>query len=93
MHSTGTMRSEADGIQWEALNVFQLTDPGVGLAAGVGLFLAFWSWVGFEAVPNYAEESRDPKRDMPKGIITAMLVLLLISGENVDGEPSSRVGP
>ena len=54
--------SEADGIQFESLNVFQLTDPGVGLAAGVGLFLAFWSWVGFEAVPNYAEESKDPKR-------------------------------
>jgi amino acid transporter len=58
----GSGGSEADGIQWEALNMFQLTDPGVGLAAGVGLFLAFWSWVGFEAVPNYAEESRDPKR-------------------------------
>ena len=42
----GSGGSEADGIQWEALNVFQLTDPGVGLAAGVGLFLAFWSWVG-----------------------------------------------
>ncbi len=58
----GSGGSDADGIQWEALNMFQLTDPGVGLAAGVGLFLAFWSWVGFEAVPNYAEESRDPKR-------------------------------
>ena len=58
----GSGGSEADGIQWESLNMFQLTDPGVGLAAGVGLFLAFWSWVGFEAVPNYAEESRDPKR-------------------------------
>src|SRR5829696_3876329 len=33
-----------DGIQFESLNVFQLTDPGVGLAAGVGVFLAFWSW-------------------------------------------------
>jgi hypothetical protein len=30
----GAGGSEADGIQWEALNVFQLTDPGVGLAAG-----------------------------------------------------------
>src|SRR5215210_1592526 len=58
----GSGGSDADGIQWEAMNVFKLTDPGVGLAAGVGLFLAFWSWVGFEAVPNYAEESRDPKR-------------------------------
>ena len=57
----GSGGSEADGIQFESLNMFQLTDPGVGLAAGVGLFLAFWSWVGFEAVPNYAEESQGPR--------------------------------
>jgi amino acid transporter len=31
-------------------------------AAGVALFGAFWSWVGFEMAPNYAEESTDPKR-------------------------------
>ena len=33
-------------------------------AAGVALFGAFWSWVGFEMAPNYAEESREPKRLM-----------------------------
>lgn len=31
-------------------------------AAGVALFGAFWSWVGFEMAPNYAEESRDPAK-------------------------------
>ncbi len=31
-------------------------------ASGVALFAAFWSWVGFEMAPNYAEESRDPVR-------------------------------
>ena len=31
-------------------------------AAGVALFGAFWSWVGFEMAPNYAEESREPHR-------------------------------
>jgi amino acid transporter len=33
-------------------------------ATGIALFGAFWSWVGFEMAPNYAEESRDPKRIM-----------------------------
>jgi amino acid transporter len=33
-------------------------------AAGVALFGAFWSWVGFEMAPNYAEESREPKKMM-----------------------------
>jgi amino acid transporter len=71
----GSGGSAADGIQWEALNVFQLTDPGVGLAAGVGLFLAFWSWVGFEAVPNYAEESRDPKRIVVRATLISVVGL------------------
>lgn len=31
-------------------------------ASGIALFAAFWSWVGFEMAPNYAEESRDPRR-------------------------------
>src|ERR1700730_5719336 len=34
-------------------------------AYGIGLFFAFWSWVGFEMSANYAEESRDPKRIVP----------------------------
>jgi amino acid transporter len=71
----GSGGSDADGIQLESLNVFQLTDPGVGLAAGVGLFLAFWSWVGFEAVPNYAEESRDPKRIIVKATLISVVGL------------------
>ena len=33
-----------------------------GAAVGIALFAAFWSWVGFEMAPNYAEESRDPKK-------------------------------
>jgi len=65
----------ADGIHFEALNVFKLGDVGPGLAAGVGLFLAFWSWVGFEAVPNYAEESRDPKRIVVRATLISVLAL------------------
>jgi amino acid transporter len=65
----------SDGIPLDALNMFQLTDPGVGLAAGVGLFLAFWSWVGFEAVPNYAEESKDPQRIVPRATLISVVAL------------------
>jgi amino acid transporter len=76
----GSGGSEADGIQWEGLNMFQLTDPsdiagGAALAAGVGLFLAFWSWVGFEAVPNYAEESKDPAKIVPRATLISVLGL------------------
>src|SRR5215218_3453595 len=71
----GSGGSEADGIQFESLNMFQLTDPGPGLAAGVGLFLAFWSWVGFEAIPNYAEESKDPVRIVPRATLISVVAL------------------
>ena len=63
------------GIKFESLNMFKLTDPGPGLAAGVGLFLAFWSWVGFEAIPNYAEESRNPRRIVPLATLLSVVGL------------------
>jgi amino acid transporter len=40
-----------------------------GVAPGVAVFFAFWSWVGFEAAPNYAEEARDPVRVIPLALI------------------------
>ena len=40
-----------------------------GIAPGVGVFFAFWSWVGFEAAPNYAEEAKDPVRVIPIALI------------------------
>ena len=44
-------------------------------AAGIGLFFAFWSWVGFEMAPNYAEESKDPKRIVPLSLYISVLAL------------------
>jgi amino acid transporter len=44
-------------------------------AAGIGLFFAFWSWVGFEMAPNYAEESKDPKRIVPLSLYISVIAL------------------
>ena len=41
----------------------------------IGLFFAFWSWVGFEMAPNYGEESRDPKRIVPLSLYISVLGL------------------
>nr|WP_087107963.1 ethanolamine permease [Parendozoicomonas haliclonae] len=38
---------------------------------------AMWLFLAVEGVPLAAEESSDPARDMPKGIITAMVILLI----------------
>ena len=43
---------------------------GTAAAAGsmaIGLFFAFWSWVGFETTAVYGEESREPEEDHPEG--------------------------
>ena len=69
----------------EALNVFNvytaLPAQTVGTvavpagAAAVGIFMAFWSWVGFEMAPNYAEESRDPKHIIPRSLYISVVGL------------------
>jgi amino acid transporter len=44
-------------------------------AAGIGLFFAFWSWVGWEMAPNYGEESRDPKKNVPRAMYISVIGL------------------
>lgn len=42
-------------------------------SAGIGLFFAFWSWVGFESSAMYGEESRNPKKIIPIAIIGSVV--------------------
>jgi ethanolamine permease len=69
-----------------------LTDIAAGDAAGASDFIPFgvagilsafvygiWFFLAIEGVPLAAEETRDPKRDMPRGIIAGMLALLLFA--------------
>jgi len=68
-------------IPWAAINPVNAfkalpASPGiVGGAIGVGLFFAFWSWVGFEMAPNYGEESKDPKRNVPRALYISVIGL------------------
>jgi amino acid transporter len=65
----------------EALNpikAFQGFGANGTIAAGlpaIGLFFAFWSWVGFEMAPNYGEESTDPKRIVPRAMYISVIGL------------------
>ena len=77
--------SSGTSFTLEALNVFNVntavTAQTVGDvvipagAAAVGIFMAFWSWVGFEMAPNYAEESRDAKRIIPLSLFISVIFL------------------
>ncbi|MGV0990637.1 MAG: APC family permease [Mycobacterium sp.] len=42
-------------------------------SAGVGLFFAFWSWVGFESSAMYGEESKNPKKIIPIAVISSVV--------------------
>ena len=44
-------------------------------AAGIGIFFAFWSWVGWEMAPNYGEESKNPKKNVPRAMYISVIGL------------------
>lgn len=81
----GVMLSGKATFSTEALNLLAVATPvaeqKVGeaeIAAGaaaVGIFMAFWSWVGFEMAPNYAEESVDPKHIIPRSLYISVIGL------------------
>ncbi|WP_282697369.1 APC family permease [Streptomyces sp. CC208A] len=59
-----------DGIPVEPVNP---ANAFTGASAGLGLFFAFWSWVGFESTAMYGEESREPKRVIPRATLIAVV--------------------
>ncbi len=44
-------------------------------AVGIGFFLAFWSWIGFETTAIFGEETVDPKRSVPRATYIAVISL------------------
>ena len=74
----GSSAAHVDVAAVNPVNAFKGYPAGHGLAAGgagVGIFFAFWSWVGFEMAPNYAEESRNPKRIVPLSLYISVIGL------------------
>ncbi|WP_353711507.1 ethanolamine permease [Arthrobacter sp. K5] len=72
---------------FNAANLFDVVPDGsptssAFLPMGVGgvvaaLVYAIWFFLAVEGVPLAAEETADPKKDMPRGIIVAVLVLVV----------------
>jgi APA family basic amino acid/polyamine antiporter len=63
---------------------FEHTPDGkpVGILAGASL--VFFAYVGFDAVSTAVEEARDPQRDVPKGLLAALIfctvIYIVVSG-------------
>jgi ethanolamine permease len=75
--------------QFEVANLFNIDPTNAAGASAflpfgmVGIWAAFpfaiWFFLAIEGVPLAAEETRDPARDMPKGLIAGMAALLLFA--------------
>ena len=70
-------------------NLFDITPDGSTLSSSflpygisglvAALVYGIWFFLAVEGVPLAAEETEDPARDMPRGIITAMVILLVFA--------------
>ena len=64
-----------------------------GLAPGVGIFFAVWSWVGFETIPNYAEESKNPQAASVARRCSSASSAAACSSWSAPGPAVTRPGP
>jgi len=48
----------------------------LGMMAGASII--FFSYIGFESVSTHAEEARNPKRDVPIGLIASLIICTLL---------------
>ena len=85
---------------WGSVDLLKTNDQGwTGILAGGALI--FFSYIGFEDLVKMAEETKDPKQNMPKAVIMSgiavlvIYVLIAISSVSVMGweELSNSNGP
>lgn len=69
---------------WGSVDYFDFTSPSYPQGTFTfsivltGAILTFYSFIGFEDMINVSEEVKNPKRDIPRGIILAVLISSLI---------------
>jgi APA family basic amino acid/polyamine antiporter len=69
---------------WSGLTIFgypvmgQVAPGGkpVGMLAGAAII--FFAYIGFDSVSTHAEEAKNPKRDVPIGIIASLLICTVL---------------
>lgn len=63
------------GAQGQVPAAFNPAEWSAAPALGIGFFLAFWSWIGFETTAIYGEETKDPKESVPRATYIAVITL------------------
>jgi APA family basic amino acid/polyamine antiporter len=67
------------GVSFFGNTLFGQTGPGgepLGMLAGAAVI--FFAYIGFDSVSTHAEEARNPRRDVPIGIITSLILCTLL---------------
>ena len=67
------------GISFFGTTLFGQTGPGgepIGMLAGAAVI--FFAYIGFDSVSTHAEEAKNPKKDVPIGIITSLVLCTLL---------------
>ena len=67
------------GVGFFGKTVFGQTGSGgepLGMLAGAAMI--FFAYIGFDAVSTHAEEARNPRRDVPIGIIASLIVCTVL---------------
>lgn len=67
------------GVSFFGKTVFGQTGIG-GMPVGVlaGAAMIFFAYIGFDSVSTHAEEAKNPKRDVPIGIITSLVICTIL---------------
>ena len=88
VEASGLLFIIAVGLRfWGGVDYFEIPPPATAGSAASSLTLAlvlqgavlmFFSFIGFEDILNVSEEVKDPQRDIPFGLIGAMILATLI---------------
>lgn len=74
----GLLAVAGAGFMVEPSADWQQLGPPQFSGVAMGGVLAFFAFIGFEDMVNIAEETRDPERTLPRGIIIALLLTTLL---------------
>ena len=88
VEASGLLFIIAVGVRyWGSVNYLETAGdtvaggPGSGITLALGMqggVLAFYSFIGFEDILNVSEEVKNPRRNVPFGLIGAMILATLI---------------
>ncbi len=62
------------GFLWENPNNWHPFMPNGWAGVSAGAAIVFFAYIGFDAVSTVAEETRNPKRDLPIGILGSLII-------------------